>query len=109
MIDSNEKENSAPANESTADPTIQQRIGSAIATAAEYAKNWEKEAGLPDGTAAMTLGAVLGSITVAAFTKAWPTLKTPVAGVGYLVSGYALSRLVRSTYREDPVDPERQA
>lgn len=109
MIDSNEKEDGAMGNESPADPTIQQRIGSAITTATEYVKNWEKEAGLPDGSAAVTLGAIVGSITVAAFTKAWPTLKTPVVGAGYVVTGYALSRLVRRACRENPVNSERQA
>jgi hypothetical protein len=109
MIDSNEKENSDMANESTADSTVQQRIGAVIRTATGHVKNWEKEAGLPDGGAAVTFGAILGSITVAAFTKAWPSLKTPVVGAGYLVSGYALSRLVRRACREHPVNPERQA
>jgi hypothetical protein len=109
MIDSHEKGNASMENANTTDPTIQDRIGAAVRTATEYVKEWEKEAGLPDGSAAVTLGAVLGSITIAAFTKAWPTLKTPVVGAGYLVSGYALSSLLRRACQEDQASPERQA
>lgn len=109
MTDTTEKENALLGHEGAAAPTIQQRFGSAIATAGDYVKNWEKEAGLPVGSATVALGCVLGSITVAAFTKAWPTLKTPVAGVGYLVSGYALSRLIRRVCKESALSPERQA
>jgi hypothetical protein len=109
MTEFNERENGKTESHTPADPTIQQQIGAAIRTATDYVKNWQKEAGVPDGAVAVTLGAVLGSITVAAFTKAWPALKTPVVGAGYLVSGYALSRLARRAYQEGQASPEPQA
>ena len=109
MIDEHEKENASIANENAANPTIQQQIDAATRTATDYVKDWQKEAGVPGGAVAVTLGAILGSITVAAFTKTWPALKTPVVAAGYLVSGYALSRLVRRAYQEDQASPEPQA
>jgi hypothetical protein len=81
-------------------------FASKLAAGAEAVRDWEKSLDAPRGTVAMALGTILGTVTVAAFTKAWPKLKTPVVGVGYLVGGYTLYQLVRAAARDRCLDEE---
>lgn len=72
----------------------------------EAVRDWEMSLDVPEGTVAVALGTILGTVTVAAFTKAWPRLKSPVTGVGYAVAGYAVYRLVKSCFESSPADSD---
>jgi hypothetical protein len=92
-------------------------LTSKLSQGVEAVRDWEKSLDVPEGTVAAALGTILGTVTaalgtilgtvtVAAFTKAWPRLKSPVTGVGYAVAGYAVYRLVKHCFESPSADSD---
>lgn len=49
---------------------------------------------IPSSGLEIAVGTVLGAVTIRAFTKAWPRLRTPVNTAGYLVGSSPRNELI---------------